>query len=167
MRDEYNDEIENDYIMRANERRRIREEKRQAELIKKETTRKKVKIAVIAAIASASLIYASGLPNYIDGHNKIVQEFESANDGYYVQDSSRGFVIWHGSDYTSNDEEFYQEIDKMIENGKEAGMPDNEIYIGLEEMISNGAAKDAYDGQDLSIVDKWNTCVNKSDAKVK
>ena len=166
----YDDNVIRDYkekLEQADERKKLREMRREEELIRKNTRKRRIKVAVVAAIATAAAVYAVRLPNYIDGHNKIVQEFEAANDGYYVQDSSRGFVIWHGSDYTSNDEEFYQEIDKMIENGKEAGMPDNEIYIGLEEMISNGAAKDAYDGQDLSIVDKWNTCVNKSDAKVK
>ncbi len=167
MRDEYNDEIENDCIRQVNEHRRIREEKRQTELIKKETTRKKVKIAIIAAIASASLIYASGLPNYVVGHNKIVQEFKTANSEYYIQDSSEGFIIWHGSSYTSNEAEFEQEMDKMIENGKNAGMSDSEIFVGLEDTISNSAASQAYDGQNISLIDRWNVCVNKANTKQK
>ena len=170
---DYDDRMTRDYreiSNRISESQKRRALEREEKLIKKNTKKKKVKRVVVTALAAAVIAggaYAAGLPSYFDGQNKIVREFMDVTDGYAVWDSSDGFNITHDGVVYGTPSGFDKMVEEMVEQAKAAGMSDKEIFIGLEGKISNVAAKRVYDNQDLSVGDRWETCINKANTKTK
>lgn len=169
---DYDDRMTRDYreiSNRISESQKRRALEREENLIKKNTKKKKVKRVVVTALAAAVIAgggaYAAGLPSYFDGQNKIVSEFMTVTDGYAVWDSSDGFNITHDGVVYDTPSGYDKMVEEMVEQAKAAGMSDKEIFIGLEGKISDVAAKSVYDNQGLSVGDRWETCINKANAK--
>jgi hypothetical protein len=168
---DYDDRMTRDYreiSNRISESQKRRALEREEKLIKKNTKKKKVKRVVVTALAAAVIAggaYAAGLPSYFDGQNKIVREFMDVTDEYAVSPTSEGFIIIHNGTYCHNSSEFNNMVEEMVEQAKAAGMNDNEIFIGLEKKISHVTAKYVYENQDLSVSDRWETCINNANTK--